>query len=439
MTLEDGAPRARLYPLPAGMRDLLPDEARRRRALAKRVLDHVVLHGFDLVTLPAFEFAEVLERGLGNLDAADVLRFIEPESGEVAALRPDMTPQIARLTATRLAAAPPPIRLCYEGTVVRRRPGRARRHRQVPQAGVELYGVGTLAGDLEILRLAASVTRAAGLDTFVVDLGHATIARALIEEAPAPLTGELSEALEQKDASRLDAILESPRARDVPGAVATAIAALPDLHGGGAADPDGRVVFARAERLLAGTGAEAPLRELRALWDAARATPELAGVLRVDLGEIRGLAYYTGVIFHVLAEGPGEPIASGGRYDDLLGRFGVPMPAVGFAMHLDAVARAREAAGFEEEAARRAVVAVDGEKGEEIARALREAGITAVRHAAGEDPAGYAQAWGFSHVVEERAGRMVVARGADGGERGEVVLEEGSERERVAEAIRGGG
>ncbi|HSN99977.1 MAG TPA: ATP phosphoribosyltransferase regulatory subunit, partial [Candidatus Nanopelagicales bacterium] len=197
--------RPRALPLPPGMRDLLPDEARRRRALGQRVLDHFALHGFDLVTLPAFEFAEVLERGLGTLDAADLLRFIEPESGDVAALRPDMTPQIARLLATRLAGAPPPIRLCYEGTVVRRRPGRAaRRHRQVPQAGVELFGVGSIAGDLEILRLAAAVVRATvGLSRFVVDVGHAMIGRALLAAAPDDLAAELSDALEQKDASRL--------------------------------------------------------------------------------------------------------------------------------------------------------------------------------------------------------------------------------------------
>jgi hypothetical protein len=115
------------------------------------------------------------------------------------------------------------------------------------------------------------------------------------------------------------------------------------------------------------------------------------------------------------------------------------MPGVGFALHLDAVARAREAAGVVEEAATRAVVAVDGARGEAIAEAIRAAGITAVRHAAGEDPAGYAEAWGFSQVVTERAGRIVVARGTTGGKREEVVLEDGREGEGAAKAIRAGG
>src|SRR4051794_40733084 len=170
---EHGSRSALAHPLPAGMRDLLPQEARRRRGLARAVLEHFALPGYHLVTPPAVELAEGLERGLGAGDPSDLLRFVEPESGEVAAFRPDMTPQIARMVATRLAREPAPIRLCYEGTIVRRRQGRARRHRQVPQAGVELYSAPPTAGDLEGLRLAASVVRAVGPFPFVLDLGHA--------------------------------------------------------------------------------------------------------------------------------------------------------------------------------------------------------------------------------------------------------------------------
>jgi ATP phosphoribosyltransferase regulatory subunit len=382
------------------MRDLLPAEARARRALARRVLEHFALHGYHVVTTPAFELAEVLERGLGTLDPDDVLRFVEPESGEVAALRPDMTPQIARMVSTRLAREPLPIRLCYEGTIVRRRQGRARRHRQVPQAGVELYGVGTIDGDLEILRLAASVVAATGLTGFVVDLGHASIARALVDAVPdAALAEELTGALVQKDASRIDELLRSGRAARVPARVAAALAALPELTGGGAGDPDGARVFDRARALLADTGAAGALAELAALWDAARRSlAPLAGVLSVDLGEVRGFAYYTGPIFHVLAEGPGEPIAAGGRYDELLGRFDAPMPAVGFALQLDAIAWAREAAGLVDAPAPRVVVAVE-RGGDELVEALRRAGVAAVAHAHDAGPARYAAAWGFTHVI----------------------------------------
>ncbi len=388
------------------MRDLLPEETRRRRALARAILDHFALHGYDLVIPPAFELAEVLEKGLGALDPGDVLRFVEPESGEVCALRPDMTPQIARMVSTRLATEPPPIRLCYEGTIVRRRQGRAKKHRQIPQAGVELYGAPSPEGDLEALRLLASVTRAVGLGSFVIDLGHALIARALVDAVPSPLDVEVTDALAQKDASRLLVLLSGREAAAVPRRVAEALVALPELAGG-AEDRPGAEILARAEKLFSGTGAESPLRELAALWETARRTrttpfgaPDdtLADVLRLDLGEVRGFAYYTGPIFHVLSPGPGEPVAAGGRYDDLLGRFGLPMPAVGFGLHLDALSRAREAAGLRDERPLRVLVAADP-PGEALALSLRARGIAAARLSPGADALRYAAAHHFTRVV----------------------------------------
>src|SRR5271163_4151844 len=191
------------HPLPAGMRDLLPEEAASRRALSRRVLDRFLLSGFSPVTPPVFEFAEVLERGLGTLDPTDVLRFIEPESGEVAALRPDMTPQIARIVATRLRSRPPPCRLSYEGTVLRRRSGRARKHRQIPQVGVELAGLPGPDGDLEILALAEGALLAAGLERFTIDLGSAGIGRALLQGLAEDVARDVTRALATKDEDEL--------------------------------------------------------------------------------------------------------------------------------------------------------------------------------------------------------------------------------------------
>jgi len=381
------------------MRDLLPEEARRRRAIARRALARFALFGYETVTPPAFEFADVLERGLGTLDPSDVLRFVEPESGEVAALRPDMTPQIARMVATRLGREPQPIRLCYEGTIVRRRQGRARRHRQVPQAGVELYGAvagaGAGGGDLEILRLAASVVKSLGLPGAAIDLGHASIARALLDPLPRPLAAEVGDALVHKDGVRAERLLEGY-------AGAAVMARLCDLHGGGPGEISGEALLARAEALLAGTAAAAPLRELAALWLAATATAgadELGPMLRLDIGEVRGFAYYTGAIFHLLAPGPGEPVGAGGRYDDLLARFDAPMPAVGFALSLDAVAWAREAAGIRDEPAPSVVVGAAAEAdAAPLLAALRARGVTAVFHPQ-EDAAAHAAAWRYTHVA----------------------------------------
>ncbi len=136
------------HPLPAGMRDLLPEEAAARRAVARAFLGHAELFGYEQVIPPVFEYAHTIERGLGTLDPREIVRFVEPETGEVVALRPDVTPQIARLVATRLPHMTPPYRLAYDATVLRRRvaPARARTHRQIAQLGVELIGVALARG-----------------------------------------------------------------------------------------------------------------------------------------------------------------------------------------------------------------------------------------------------------------------------------------------------
>jgi len=357
------------------MRDLLPEEAAARRALGRRILDQVELHGYALVTLPAFEFSEVLERGLGTLDPADVLRFIEPESGEVAAFRPDMTPQIARVLATRLRDRPQPARLAYEGSVLRRRSGRARKHRQIPQVGVELAGVSGPEGDLELLSLAAAALRAAGLETFTIDLGDAGIVRALLADRPPAEQRAVSEALARKD----EAAVADPTLR-----------ALLDLHGG-------RDALVEGVRLLASTTAADASRRLLALFDAAVARG-LGSCLQADLGEVRGFAYYTGPIFHAYAPGTSDAALSGGRYDELLARFGLPLPAAGFALDLDRVTEARRAAGVADPAPRRVVV-VGGPDDARLSD-LRARGVCAVAVAGAAPARAYAEAWGYTEILD---------------------------------------
>jgi ATP phosphoribosyltransferase regulatory subunit len=369
------------------MRDLLPEEAAARRSLARKVLNCFAVHGYALVTLPVFEFAEVLERGLGTLDPTDVLRFVEPESGEVAALRPDMTPQIARVIATRLRDRPPPYRLAYEGTVLRRRSGRARKHRQIPQVGVELAGVAGPEGDLELLALAADALRAAGLEDFTIDVGDAGVVRALLAPLSPERQSHLSAALARKDDSAID--------DDV-------LRSLLGYCGG-------RDVLSEGVRFLARTPAAGAATRLLALFDAAVARG-LGPHLVADLGEVRGFAYYTATIFHAYAPGTGDAVASGGRYDELLARFGCDLPATGFALDLDRAAEALRAAGVQEETPTRVVVVgpAPAEPAESSLTAeLRSRGIAAVTMPDRTSALAWARAWGFTHVVE--AGQWVDA------------------------------
>lgn len=374
------------------MRDFLPPDARRLSELARRLLGSFELFGYELVTLPVFEYESVLERGLGALEPEEVLRFVEPETGEVVALRPDMTPQMARVVATRLAQATPPIRLSYQGSVLRRRRERARRHRQIFQAGIELIGLDGPSGDWEALEVACAAARAVGLSDFVLDLGHARIAFALLEGVEPSRQRAAVEALHLKDRAELVRAAASAglshRERD-------ALGALGELHGG-------REVLAQAASVLAGTRAEAGLEELSRVVLQVEER-QLAPSVIVDLGETRHFAYYTGTTFQLHAHGPGTPVASGGRYDGLLGGFGRPLPAFGFAFGLDDLVWALGRDVSAENPPRALLTGAASA----LASALRAAGV---RCAIGpeQDPLAYAKLWRYTHWVSASAEQAVV-------------------------------
>ncbi len=412
------------HPLPAGMRDLLPNEARAQTLLGRRLLASFELFGYRPVGLPVFEYADVLERGLGALEPGRVLRFVEPETGEVVALRPDMTPQIARLVATRLADAPGPARLCYEGSVLRRRAERARLSRQIPQAGCELVGGTAAEGDLEVLSVASAAVRAAGLGEFVLDLGHARIVASLLAGVARADWPPLIEALAVKDAA---ALAQRARGTGLEARTSDALASLASLAGDFG-------MWERAVPALAGTAAQAPAEELRALH-AAALSAGLAPTITADLGETWNFEYYTGAMFQILARGPGAAVASGGRYDGLLERFAAPRPSAGFAIDLDHLAWALRVAGVQHDAPSSVVCRARSDDTRRIcsglARELRRCGVSAVESTAG-DAREYARAWGHSHVADVGSQSVSLARVDDGAS----VTLDGVDPVALADAVR---
>src|SRR5512147_1863566 len=169
--------------LPTGLRDLLPDHSAHLAELTRRLHQVFASFGYRRVLLPTLERLEVVERGLSPSALAGVLKFVEPGSGEVVAIRPDITPQIARLYAARPDALPAPARLCYDGPVLRAREARAGRPREVVQAGVELLGAAGAAADAEALVVLAKALDKVGLDAAVLEVGHARFAGAVLEAA----------------------------------------------------------------------------------------------------------------------------------------------------------------------------------------------------------------------------------------------------------------
>ncbi|MDB4964839.1 MAG: histidyl-tRNA synthetase 2 [Myxococcales bacterium] len=309
--------------LPPGVRDYLPVAAARRRGLASTAAAEIERWGYRAIITPLYEYADVLARGMGQ--TVQAMRFVEPATGDVVALRPDLTPQVARLVATRMHDEPGPVRLYYQGSVVRLDGAR----REIFQIGVELIDAPQPGSDLEVVALAEATLEALGVGARTVDLGHAAVVRGAL--AGLGLDDDAAAALhlglQRKDGAAVAALVARAPVSD---ARKKLVAALPSLYGG----PE---VLDRARGLVDDAASRAALDELSGLC-ARLAQLGPAARLSVDLGEVRGFDYYTGTRFAIYAEGAGGALASGGRYDGLVARYGRPARAAGFALDVDRVA-----------------------------------------------------------------------------------------------------
>jgi len=354
--------------------------------------------GYARIVTPVFECADVLERGLGHDARAAAIRFVEPGTGEVVALRPDITPQVARLVATRMAQTEGPIRLCYEGAVTRLAGELGQR--ELLQAGIELIDAPAPPGDAEVLAVAAAALAATQLPETRLDVGHVAPARHVLDAAPDPeARRKLAAALGRKDRAGVRSA-----ARAFPAAVAPLAEALVGLWGPADA------TLARAAELAWPDEVRAALGQLRTVLAAlAELADPPAPDVTIDLGDLRGFDYYTGVRFAGYAAGAPDAVLRGGRYDELIGRYGRPARATGFAIDLEAVAEAQRTVGVAPPQAAFGV-AVYGDGAAALARRLRARGLRAAcAHAA--PTASWLRGAGFDAAVliDARARTVVLA------------------------------
>lgn len=307
--------------------DLLPPAAARRRVLVDALLDTFATWGYRQVVTPTVERYEVLAAGLSDADRAHVVRFVS--GAQVVALRSDVTPQIARMVARHRGTTWPAdavLRLSYTADVVRQ-PLEGREKTEQHQVGVEFVGDASPAADAELVALAHAALRRVGLSGFRFDLSHGGIAHGTLDalQLDADRRAEAESLLARKDRRGLEAQLEGC---GVPRERAQEVGALCDAYGA----PRVRASAGLGERAAAGVATLGAITE-----HLAAVHPDAADVLDVDYGEVRGFDYYTGARLRVWAPGVAAPVLRGGRYDDLVGRFGVATPATGFALDLDAL------------------------------------------------------------------------------------------------------
>ena len=315
-----------IHPIPPGTRDILPDEMRELRRLHLAMVDVFERHGYGEVATPAIEYDEVLARGDGRT-ADSAYRFFD-ERGDLLALRSDMTVPIARLAASRYAGVEPPLRLCYLANAFRAvRPQRGQM-REFAQAGVELIGAPAPEGTVEVVEVLEATLAAAGLNRAVVGLGDADLYRQLLTELG--IEGEARDSLLERLAGHDLVGLEvelSELAGVADDQIETCIA-LSQLRGG-------REVLEEA-RSLGGAAVERATARLGETLGALEARG-VADRVQVDLGLLRDLGYYSGAILEVYDPALGHVLGGGGRYDGLLKRFGLDLPAAGFALYMERV------------------------------------------------------------------------------------------------------
>ena len=311
--------------LPEYIEDILPAEALAIEATRRRVLDRMLVHGYQLVGPPMLEYVESLLSGSGGDLDLRMFKVVDQLSGRMMALRADMTPQAARIDAHLLNRSGV-TRLCYAGSVLHTVPSGLTRTREPLQIGAELYGHDGLESDLEIQQLMLQSLSIAGITKIHLDLGHVAVFRGLVKGAGISneLETQLFCALQSKDVSGLKDLCNKLD-KVVDKKVRRALMLLPELYGDKKILEDARKLLPDFPEI------QTALNDLESV--SSELSP-LVDTLSFDLADLRGYQYHTGMVFAAYSKGCPNAVALGGRYDEIGKAFGRSRPATGFSMDL---------------------------------------------------------------------------------------------------------
>lgn len=315
---------------PEGLEDLLPPQTQKLEYYRRQLMDGFHLSGYDLVLPPIAEFTDSLLTGTARHMAVDTCRFTDQESGRMMGVRADMTPQVARIVSNRLKASDCISRLCYAGEVLKTRNNKAKGSRSPIQVGAELFGHSGVESDIEIIELMLESMNTLKLSNLKISLGHVGIVDELISLAQLTeqQSAELIDILERKAIPEYQIFVANT---SLPAQLQGAFQALLTFCG------EAQQVLSLAKTTLA------PLSEV--LADSITHLDTMvehlmaahSASIHLDLADIRGYQYHTGIIFACYsAGGQLQPIAKGGRYDNIGSDFGLALPATGFSLDLRA-------------------------------------------------------------------------------------------------------
>ena len=400
--------------LPTGVKDFLPVKAAKLDYLQNTLRSIYRSWGFRPVAPAILEDLSVLELGLGTDLREKTFRFDDRQTGRLVAFPPDITPQVARIAATRMRDMPLPFRLCYNGRVLRHTEQQLGKDRQIYQSGVELIGLNGPEADAEMIAMSVMCLQAVGATGFTIDIGQVEFLRGVLDDLPldAAQSRDVRTAIAAKDISGLQQKLKglplTDRQRDE-------LLALPRLYGG-------RETLDQARQVITNPASQKALDNLERILEVLT----VYGVeehITLDLGEMRGFDYHSGLIFQGFLSGFGQAVCAGGRYDGLTERYGFAAPATGFAFNLYNLLFALDKI-LDERAEEGTDILLfssgqDKAPAQHLAAVLRSQGYSVARDIIERDQAAsldYARRMHYRYllVIEPAAEEMILIRTADG-------------------------
>jgi len=320
---------------PQGVLDILPEECGRKKEIESTIWSVFTSMGYKEVETPSFEYYDCYLGNGGQISQETMFKFFD-ENGRILALRPDITTSIARMAATKEKDAKLPLRYCYTGNVFRQEQTEGARQREFTQAGIELIGSNSPASDAEVIAASIEAVIALGIDEFHMEIGQVAFFNGLCEqlELDASEIEKLRERIDSKDSVGIKTLLDK---LDINTNLKELIINLPYLFG---TDE----VFEKADIAELNAKSKAALENLKTIYTLL-CKFGFEKFVSIDLGMLQSIDYYTGSIFKCYTHGVSFPILAGGRYDNLMGKFGRPTGAVGAAMGINRIMSALRSTG----------------------------------------------------------------------------------------------
>ncbi len=361
---------------PLGLTDILPEECEKKREVENVINDIFESMGYREIETPTFEYYDVFSGGSGQISQENMFKFFD-EKGRILTLRPDITTSIARACATKMQDEELPLRLRYTGNVFRAEKTEGARQREFTQSGIELIGEDTPMADAEVIAAAIEALYAVGIKDFQVEIGQVAFFNGLVEQAG--LDDEdiekLRERIDCKDSLGIKELTEKLNLSDE---IKGLMIALPELFGD-------LSVIDKADISGLNPVSKEALDNLRSIYNLLESYG-LSDVISIDLGMLQSISYYTGSIFKCYTHGVGFPVCAGGRYNNLVGKFGKSMSAVGVAFGINRILSALRKIGDEESTYQVPVIfAESGFEGDayNFAKTLRYSGFSCILYTGG--------------------------------------------------------